>query len=83
MALNNSKTCLVFVFALFACRATFYSLMRFCIQENIPAFWSWESPSRRPEWEMAVNVDMMMNMEIMLWASANGGDPSYADAVVG
>lgn len=32
---------------------------------------------------MAVNVDMMMNMEIMLWASANGGDASYTNAVLG
>ena len=50
-------------------------------QANIPAFWSWENPSSRPEWERAVNVDMIMNMEIMLWASVNGGDPTYAENV--
>ena len=38
-------------------------------QDNIPAFWSWFEPSRRPDWKRAVNVDMIMNMEIMLWAS--------------
>ncbi|CAN0005306.1 unnamed protein product [Pylaiella littoralis] len=50
---------------------------------NIPAFWSWKNPSSRPEWNQAVNVDMIMNMEIMLWAAVNGGDASYSDAVVG
>ena len=50
-------------------------------QSNIPAFWSWENPSRRPEWEMAVNVDMIMNMEIMLWAAENGGSQEYRSFV--
>ncbi|CAN0049035.1 unnamed protein product, partial [Choristocarpus tenellus] len=47
---------------------------------NIGAYWSWNSPSRRPEWERAVNVDMLLNLEIGLWASANGGNPIYYDA---
>eukprot|EP00752_Nemacystus_decipiens_P008973 g8011.t1 len=46
---------------------------------NIPAFWSWENPSRRPEWDRAVNVDMIMNMEIMLWAKLHGGEDYDAD----
>ncbi|CAM9689075.1 unnamed protein product, partial [Pylaiella littoralis] len=46
---------------------------------NIPAYWSWENPSQRPEWERAVNVDMIMNMEIMLWAHVNGGDDHDED----
>ncbi|CAN0410370.1 unnamed protein product, partial [Ascophyllum nodosum] len=58
------------------------SLYDFRWTANIPAFWSWENPSSRPEWERAVNVDMIMNMEIMLWASVNGGDPTYAENVV-
>ncbi|CAM9827827.1 unnamed protein product [Ectocarpus sp. 4 AP-2014] len=41
---------------------------------NIPAYWSWENPSRRPDWDRAVNVDMMMNLEILLWAGLNGGE---------
>eukprot|EP00752_Nemacystus_decipiens_P001632 g1587.t1 len=53
--------------------------------ENIPAFWSWANPSRRPEWERAVNIDMIMNMEIMLWATENEADDSdyYREAVAG
>ncbi|CAN0068653.1 unnamed protein product, partial [Hapterophycus canaliculatus] len=47
---------------------------------NIPAFWSWANPSDRPEWDRAVNVDMIMNMEIMLWSGANGGE-NYDDNV--
>eukprot|EP00903_Cladosiphon_okamuranus_P010054 g9531.t2 len=42
--------------------------------ENIPAFWSWANPTDRREWDRAVNVDMIMNMEIMLWAKGNGGE---------
>eukprot|EP00752_Nemacystus_decipiens_P001630 g1585.t2 len=57
------------------------SLYDFRYENNIPAFWSWENPSRRPEWERAVNIDMIMNMEIMLWAAENGGDADYRDAV--
>eukprot|EP00752_Nemacystus_decipiens_P012850 g11377.t1 len=51
--------------------------------ENIPAFWSWANPSRRPDWERAVNIDMIMNMEIVLWANENGADDSdyYCGAV--
>lgn len=51
------------------------------LQSNIPAFWSWSEPSQRPEWERAVNVDMMMNMEVMLWAWLNGGETKYESAV--
>lgn len=50
-------------------------------QSNIPAFWSWENPTKEPQWERAVNVDMIMNMEIMLWAAVNGGSADYNDAV--
>ncbi|CAM9161445.1 unnamed protein product [Laminaria digitata] len=57
------------------------SLYDFRYQSNIPAFWSWDGPSRRPEWERAVNVDMMMNMEVMLWSWLNGGDAKYEAAV--
>ena len=53
------------------------------LQSNIPAFWSWNEPSQRPEWERAVNVDMMMNMEVMLWAWLNGGEAEYEPAVEG
>eukprot|EP00904_Undaria_pinnatifida_P003723 jgi/Undpi1/13351/HiC_scaffold_8.g03010.m1 len=59
------------------------SLYDFKWAEDIPAFWSWSEPSSRPEWLQAVNVDMIMNMEIMLWASANGGPESYAEDVAG
>lgn len=45
----------------------------FIPQSLIPAVWSWSEPSKRPDWEMAVNVDMIMNMEILLWAAENGG----------
>lgn len=48
-------------------------------QGNIPAFWSWENPKLRPDWDRAVNVDMIMNMEIMLWAKVNGGDDHDSD----
>lgn len=51
------------------------------VQANIPAFWSWANPNDRPEWDRAVNVDMIMNMEIMLWSGANGGG-NYDDNVV-
>eukprot|EP00904_Undaria_pinnatifida_P007824 jgi/Undpi1/4171/HiC_scaffold_16.g07538.m1 len=57
------------------------SLYDFRFQSNIPAFWSWNEPSQRPEWERAVNVDMMMNMEVMLWAWLNGGEAEYEPAV--
>lgn len=69
-----------------------YSAMTLCrckpprivpAQAKIPAFWSWANPSSRPEWERAVNVDMMMNMEIMLWAAENGGNGNWSDAVEG
>lgn len=59
------------------------SLYDFKWAGDIPAFWSWSEPSSRPEWLRAVNVDMIMNMEIMLWASVNGGNESYAEDVVG
>ncbi|CAM9325685.1 unnamed protein product [Ascophyllum nodosum] len=50
---------------------------------DIPAFWSWTNLSNRPEWERAVNIDMMMNMEILLWANENGESEadSYATKV--
>ena len=51
------------------------------MQSNIPAFWSWNEPARRPYWKRAVNVDMMMNMEVMLWAWLNGGEAKYEAAV--
>ena len=52
-------------------------------QADIPAFWSWTNLSNRPEWERAVNIDMMMNMEILLWANENGESEadSYATKV--
>ena len=50
-------------------------------QDNIQAFWSWEEPGCMPDWDRAVNIDMIMNMEIMLWAAANGGNSDYVDAV--
>ncbi|CAN0270372.1 unnamed protein product, partial [Laminaria digitata] len=59
------------------------SLFDFKWAGDIPAFWSWSEPSSRPEWLRAVNVDMIMNMEIMLWASVNGGSESYAENVAG
>ena len=58
-----------------------FLLQLFSRQENIGAFWSWENPTKRPDWDRAVNVDMIMNMEIMLWAAVNGGDSAYIDAV--
>ena len=51
------------------------------LQDNIPAFWSWTNPGCVPAWERAVNIDMIMNMEIMLWAAANGVDSGYVEAV--
>ncbi|CAM9499460.1 unnamed protein product, partial [Sphacelaria rigidula] len=51
--------------------------------ERIPAYWSWANPSRRPDWDRAVNVDMMMNMEIMLWSAQNGGDETWIEAAEG
>ncbi|CAM9200961.1 unnamed protein product [Ectocarpus sp. 4 AP-2014] len=57
------------------------SLYDYRYVSNIPAFWSWENPANEPQWERAVNVDMIMNMEIMLWAAVNGGDAEYSDAV--
>ncbi|CAM9967440.1 unnamed protein product [Ectocarpus sp. 12 AP-2014] len=57
------------------------SLYDFRYASNIPAFWSWKNPSKEPQWERAVNVDMIMNMEIMLWAANNGGDTDFSDAV--
>ncbi|CAM9347687.1 unnamed protein product, partial [Hapterophycus canaliculatus] len=45
--------------------------------------WSWENPTKEPQWERAVNVDMIMNMEIMLWAAVNGGNAAYPDYVEG
>ncbi|CAN0124698.1 unnamed protein product [Scytosiphon promiscuus] len=59
------------------------SLFGFRYVSNIPAFWSWENPTQEPQWERAVNVDMIMNMEIMLWASVNGGNAAYPDYVEG
>ncbi|CAN0023241.1 unnamed protein product [Pylaiella littoralis] len=41
--------------------------------EFIKAYWTWKNPSRRKEWDLTMNVDMIMNMEIMAWASLNGG----------
>ncbi|CAM9607443.1 unnamed protein product [Ectocarpus sp. 8 AP-2014] len=57
------------------------SLYDYRYVSNIPAFWSWANPTKEPQWERAVNVDMIMNMEIMLWAAVNGGDAEYSDAV--
>ncbi|CAM9507739.1 unnamed protein product [Ectocarpus fasciculatus] len=57
------------------------SLYDYRYVSNIPAFWSWANPSSEPQWERAVNVDMIMNMEIMLWAAVNGGSAEYSDAV--
>ncbi|CAM9878385.1 unnamed protein product [Ectocarpus sp. 12 AP-2014] len=57
------------------------SLYDYRYVSNIPAFWSWANPTSEPQWERAVNVDMIMNMEIMLWAAVNGGDAEYSDAV--
>ena len=59
------------------------TFVRFFMQENIPAYWSWANPSRRPDWDRAVNVDMMMNMEIMLWSAENGGDEAWSEAAEG
>ncbi|CBJ33670.1 Unsaturated glucuronyl hydrolase, family GH88 [Ectocarpus siliculosus] len=56
------------------------SLYDYRYVSNIPAFWSWANPKSEPQWERAVNVDMIMNMEIMLWAAVNGGDAEYSDA---
>ncbi|CAN0369326.1 unnamed protein product [Ectocarpus sp. 6 AP-2014] len=56
------------------------SLYDYRYVDNIPAFWSWANPTKEPQWERAVNVDMIMNMEIMLWAAVNGGDAEYSDA---
>ncbi|CAM9308936.1 unnamed protein product, partial [Discosporangium mesarthrocarpum] len=49
---------------------------------NIGAFWSWTEPKSRPEWKRAVNVDMLMNLEIMLWASTHGGKDFHYDAAI-
>ncbi|CBJ31655.1 Unsaturated glucuronyl hydrolase, family GH88 [Ectocarpus siliculosus] len=56
------------------------SLYDYRYVSNIPAFWSWANPKSEPQWERAVNVDMIMNMEIMLWAAVNDGDAEYSDA---
>lgn len=69
------------VFSALACQRLIAHPPPLSFQSNIPAFWSWANPSSEPQWERAVNVDMIMNMEIMLWAAVNGGDAEYSDAV--
>jgi unsaturated chondroitin disaccharide hydrolase len=32
-----------------------------------------------PDWRLPVVIDTMMNLELLLWAARNGGDPGYAD----
>ncbi|CAN0163453.1 unnamed protein product [Ectocarpus fasciculatus] len=61
-------------------RAAAQTLYNYRYDENIPAFWSWANPSKEPQWERAVNVDMIMNTEIVLWAAVNGGNANYSDA---
>lgn len=54
----------------------------FDIQEIVPAFLTWENPSRRPDWYLAVNVDMIMNMEILAWSTLNGGGLDLLDYAI-
>ncbi|MDP0501990.1 MAG: glycoside hydrolase family 88 protein [Verrucomicrobiota bacterium JB022] len=50
---------------------------------TIGAFRAWPAEANNPTaTPFEVNIDMMMNMEIMLWAAENGGNPLWADAAI-
>ncbi|KAF0095488.1 MAG: putative unsaturated glucuronyl hydrolase [Puniceicoccaceae bacterium 5H] len=50
---------------------------------NIGAFRAWPASDSTPNTEpFEVNIDMMMNMEIILWASQHGGNTAWADAAI-
>ncbi len=46
---------------------------------NAKVIQSWNSSSR---WEGPVIIDNMMNLELLTWVSANGGDPKFAQIAV-
>lgn len=44
----------------------------------VGAIKSWDNP----KWKYPVIIDNMMNLELLLWASAEGGDPRFRDIAV-
>lgn len=51
--------------------------------QTIGAFRAWKQSISNPNtMPFEVNVDMIMNMELVLWAGQNGGSPEYVDYAV-
>lgn len=51
--------------------------------ETIGCFRSWDQGIANPtDLPFEVNIDQMMNLELVLWAAANGGPPEYEDHAV-
>ncbi|CAM9414435.1 unnamed protein product [Discosporangium mesarthrocarpum] len=50
--------------------------------EDVGGYYAWKSPKRRPEWERAINIDMIMNMEILLQADIWSGQSLYTEKAI-